>query len=134
LTKSQQADLDYLVTSNPELYKAYLLKERLRLLFKCDNLQYAYFQLGRWIYLAKHSKIPEMVELAEKIERHKKHIKATLKNGLSSGKLEAANNIIKTIIRRSFGFRNVDNLIGMIYLRTSPWLKCIGNCLFNSIG
>lgn len=134
MTKTQQAQLDYLVTSNPELYKAYLLKEQLRLVFKYDNLQYAYFQLGRWIYLAKHSKIPEMVRLAEKVERHKKHIKATLKHGLSSGKLEATNNIIKSIIRRSFGFRNVDNLIAMIYLRTSPWLESLGDCLFNAIG
>ena len=126
--------MEYLVKSNPELYKAYLLKERLRLVFKYDNEQYAHFQLGRFIYLAKHSKIPEMVRLAEKVERNKKYIKATLKHGLSSGKLEATNNIIKSIIRRSFGFRNVDNLISMIYLRTSPLLGILGDCLFNAIG
>ena len=111
-----------------------MLKELLRLIFKYDNLQYAYFQLGRFIYLAKHSKIPEIVRLGEKVERHKQQIKLTLKHGLSSGKLEATNNIIKSIIRRSFGFRNVDNLISMIYLRTSPYLEYFGDCYFNGIG
>ena len=126
--------MDYLVIANPELYKAYLLKERLRLVFKAENTHHAFFLLGRWIYEAKHSKIPEMVQLSEKIERNKVHIKATLKHGLSSGKLEATNNVIKSIIRRSFGFRNVDNLIAMIYLRTSPYLEELGNCYFNAIG
>ena len=134
LTKFQQAQLDYLVTANPELYKAYLFKERLRLVFKEENTHHAFFLLGRWIYEAMHSKIPEIVNLSEKIQRNKAHIKSTLKHGLSSGKLEATNNVIKSIIRRSFGFRNVDNLIAMIYLRTSPYLEAFGNCLFNAIG
>jgi len=110
------------------------LKERLRLAFKEENTHHAYFLLGRWIYEAKHSKIPEMTQLSEKMERNKTVGKATLKYGLSSGKLEATNNVIKSIIRRSFGFRNVDNLIAMIYLRTSPYLEEFGICLFNAIG
>jgi transposase len=59
-----------------------------------------------------------------------RHFKARL----SSGKLEATNNIIKSIIRRSFGFRSTDNLISMIYLRTAPWLANLEDCLFNAIG
>ena len=123
-----------LTISAPELYKAYLLKERLRLLFKYDNIYAALYAFGNWIYLAEHSKIPEMIELSAKIKRNKAHIRATLKHGLSSGKLEATNNIIKSIIRRCFGFRNTDNLISMIYLRTAPWLAFLEDCLFNAIG
>ena len=104
------------------------------MVFKYDNLQYANFQLGRFIYLAKHSKIPEMVRLSEKVQRNKQYIKATLQHGLSTGKLEATNNIIKSIIRRSFGFRNVDNLISMIYLRTSSALAMLSECFFNALG
>jgi transposase len=134
LTKTQQAQLELLTKSHPELYKAYLLKERLRLLFKYDNIYAALYALGNWIYLAEHSKIPEMIELSAKIKRNKSHIRATLKHGLSSGKLEATNNIIKSVIRRSFGFRNVENLIAMIYLRTAPWLASLEDGLFNAIG
>lgn len=134
LSKTQQAQLELLTKSDPELYKAYLLKERLRLTFKFDNIYAALHGLGLWIYLAEHSKIPEMIALSEKVKRNKLHIRATLKHGLSSGKLEATNNIIKSVIRRSFGFRNVDNLISMIYLRTAPWLGNLEDCLFNAIG
>ena len=111
-----------------------MFKERLRLVFKEDSTHHAFFLSGRWICEAKHSKIPEMVQLSEKVQRNKAHIKATLKHGLSSGKLEAANNVVKSIIRRSFGFRNVDNPIAVIYLRTSPCLEEFGNCFFNAIG
>jgi len=104
------------------------------LTFKYDNIYAALHGLGLWIYLAEHSKIPEMIELSAKLKRNKAHIRATLKHGLSSGKLEATNNIIKSIIRRSFGFRNTDNLISMIYLRTAPWLADLEECLFNAIG
>ena len=97
--------------------------------FKCGERG-----LGLWIYLAEHSKIPEMVELSKKVKRNKEHIRAILKHGLSSGKLEATNNIIKSIIRRSFGFRNTDNLISLIYLRTAPWLANLEDCLFNAVG
>jgi transposase len=134
LTQTQQAQLELVTKSDPELYKAYLLKERLRLLFKFDNIYTQFYALGNWIYLAEHSKIPEMIALSEKVRRNKAHIRATLKHGLSSGKLEATNNIIKSIIRRSFGFRNTDNLISMIYLRTAPWLAYLEDCMFNAIG
>jgi len=70
----------------------------------------------------------------EKLRRNKKFILATLKHGLSSGKLEAMNNIIKSVIRRSFGFRNVDNLIAVIYLRTSPSLHLLDKFFFHYIG
>ena len=134
LTKSQQAHLDYLVKANPELYEAYLMKERLRLVFKQENFKNACLALGRWLKLARKSKIIEFRALSEKIDRNRKFIVATLRYGLSTGKLEATNNVIKSIIRRSFGFRNVDNLIAMIIWRTSKMLEPSGKLLFNLIG
>jgi len=126
--------LDYIVKENPELYKAYLCKERLRLIFKQDSYKLGILALGRWLLWARRCKIPEFVKLAEKITRNKKYILSTLKHGMSTGKLEATNNIIKSIIRRAFGFRNVDNLIALVYLRTSPLLDVMDECLFHLIG
>jgi transposase len=134
LTENQQAQLEYYVKANPELYKAYLLKERLRLVFKQDSYRLGVLAFGRFLRLSRISGIPEFVSLSEKLRRNKKYILATLKHRLSSGKLEAKNNIIKSIIRRSFGFRNVDNLIAMIYLRTSANLHLLGDHFFHYIG
>lgn len=134
LTSNQQAQLDYLVKANPELYAAYLGKERLRLIFKQDKFKNACLSLGRWLKWARKCNLSEFVALAEKIDRNRKYIVATLKYGMSSGKLEATNNVIKSIIRRSFGFRNVDNLIAMIYWRTSGLVDIVGGVLFNLMG
>ena len=134
LTPNQQAQLEYLVKSNPELYKAYLGKERLRLIFKQDSYRNGILALARWLKWARKCGIKEFVELAEKITRNKRYILATLKHGLSTGKLEATNNIIKSIIRRSFGFRNVENLIAMIFIRTSDHPEVMDDNFFNFIG
>jgi len=131
LTDNQKAQLEYWVKANPTLYKAYLLKEQLRLIFKQDSYQLAVLAFGRFLRSAWYSGIPEFVTLVEKLRRNKKYILATLKFGLSSGKLEAMNNIIKSIIHRCFGFRNVDNLIALIYLRTSKNLHLLGEFFFH---
>lgn len=122
------------MTANPLLYQAYLAKERLRLIFKQDTFKAGCLALGRWLKWARKCDIPEFSELAEKIDRNRKYIVMTLRYGLSTGKLEATNNIIKSVIRRSFGFRNVDNLIAMILWRTSCELDVVEQCLFHCIG
>jgi len=116
------------------LYEAYLAKERLRLVFMQDNFKAACLALGRWLKWARNCDIPEFVKLAEKIDRNRKAIIMTLRFGLSCGKLEATNNIIKSVIRRSFGFRNVNNLIAMILWRTSGLVDVAGDHLFHMIG
>jgi len=116
------------------LYKAYLCKERLRLVFRQDSYRLAVLSLGRWLLWSRRCGIPEFVGLAEKVTRNKKYIFATLKHGLSSGKLEGTNNLIKSIIRRAFGFRNVDNLIALIYIRTSQHLCALDENFYNFIG
>ena len=91
-------------------------------------------ELDAWLKWAQRCRIPEFRELRKKIIRNRAFIEATLAYGLSSGKIEATNNIIKSIIRRGFGYRNIDNLISMIYLRTSEVLILMEKNLFNFIG
>ena len=130
----QRAQLDYLVKSSPELYAAYLGKERLRLVFKQDTFLNACLALGRWLKWARKCDIVEFKELAEKVDRNRKFIVATLRYGMSTGKLEGTNNLIKSIIRRAFGFRNVDNLIALVYIRTSQHLGALDENFYNFIG
>ena len=44
-------------------------------------------------------------------------IVATVTHQISNAGVEAANNKIKLTIRMAYGFRNIDNLIGLICLR-----------------
>ena len=44
-------------------------------------------------------------------------IVATVTHQISNARVEATNNKIKLTIRMAYGFRNIDNLIALIYLR-----------------
>ena len=108
--------MEIIQQEDPRLYRAYLIKERLRLILKIRSVEEAAAELKRWLWWASHSRIPAMHDLYAKVKRHKEHILNTIRLGLSNARIETANNKIKLIIRKAFGFRNMDNLLDMVYL------------------
>ena len=52
-------------------------------------------------------------------------IVATVTYQISNARVEATNNKIKLTIRMAYGFRNIDNLIAMIYLRCGERATCL---------
>lgn len=116
LTDRQQVRLDLIQAKDPQLFRAYSLKESLRLLLKVRNVDQAEKELKHWLFWASHSRIPAFKELYKKIKRHKEHILNTIRLGLSNARIEAANNKIKLIIRKAYGFRNIQNMVDMVYL------------------
>lgn len=73
-------------------------------------------ELKRWFWWASHSRIPVIQEFGSKVKRHKDHILKTIQLGLSNARIEATNNKIKLIIRKAYGFRNIQNMLDMVYL------------------
>ena len=116
LTEKQQAQLDMIQANDSQLYRAYCLKESLRLLLKSTDVKQAEADLKHWFWWASHSRIPAFKELYQKIKRHKEHILNTIRLGLSNARIEATNNKIKLIIRKAYGFRNIQNMMDMVYL------------------
>ena len=118
LSENQQAQLQFLIKANPMLYRAYLLKENLRLALKAgpDEISDA---LTKWMNWAQRCRIPVLRELRKKIKRHFSAIVAAARFRLSNARSEATNNKVKLIIRTAFGFRNVDNLLAMVMLSCS---------------
>ena len=80
------------------------------------NSRFAESELDHWLWWASHSRIPVFHDLYKKIKRHKEHILNTIKYGLSNARIEATNNKIKLIIRKAYGFRNIQNMLDMVYL------------------
>ena len=115
LTDLQQSRLELIAATQPVLYRAYRLKEELRLILKMP-LEPARDCLKKWYWRASHSRIEPMKELARKIKRHTGNILNTIEHGLSNARIEATNNTIKLCIRRAYGFRNVENLIPFVML------------------
>lgn len=116
LTEKQKIRVEMISKTDKRLYRAYCLKESLRPLLKLKDLGEAEVELKRWLWRASHSRIPAVYELYKKIKRHKDHILNAIRLGMSNARIEAANNKIKLIIRKAYGFRNIQNLIDMVYL------------------
>ena len=116
LTEKQKARLEMIAQTNPKLHRAYLMKEKLRLLLKLKDVNEAASELKRWLWWASHSRIPAFKKLYEKIKRHKEHILNTIRLGMSNARVEATNNKIKLIVRKAYGFRNIENMLDMVYL------------------
>lgn len=99
---------------SPQLFRAYRLKESLRLLLKSTDVDQAEEDLKHWLFWGSHSRIPAFKELYKKIRRHKGHILNTIRLGLSNARIEATSNKIKLIIRKAYGFRNIQNMMDMV--------------------
>ena len=114
LTETQSAKLAMIESENPKLFRAYRLKEKLRQTLKIRDPVAAKEELDHWIKWAQRCRIPQFVELQRKIRRHYDHIMNTIRLGLSNARIEAMNNKIKLIIRKAYGFRNLDNMLDLI--------------------
>lgn len=120
-----------LIKSDKRLYRAYLLKEALRLVFKYSYTE-AVEELSRWLKWAQRCRINEFVELGRKIKRHKAAILAAIKYGLTNARIEAINNKIKVTIRMGYGYRNIDNLIALVMLKCGGYNVTLpGRILYN---
>lgn len=116
LTENQQAKVAMIAENNNRLYRAYRMKETLRLLLKIKDVDEAAAELKRWLWWASHSRIDAFKKLYLKIKRHRDHILNTIQLGMSNARIEATNNKIKLIVRKAYGFRNIQNMLDMVYL------------------
>lgn len=122
LTEYQKNKLDEIRKVYPKLFKGYQLKEGLRKVFQCKSEEVEE-ALKKWLSWACRCRIPSFVELSRKIRRHKEAIIATVHHGLSNARIESMNNKIKVMIRKAYGFRNIQNLIDMIMIVCSNLYK-----------
>ena len=102
--------------ANKALYRAFLLKEELRLLYRLERPSLAPAHLDAWLAWASRSKLEPFVRLARTIRLHRHGILAAIRLGLTNGRLEGLNSRIRLISHRSFGFRSPAALIALIYL------------------
>lgn len=119
LTLNQAVRLEMIARSDKQLYRAYLLKEKLRLIFQLGDVDEAELELIARVKWARHCRIAEFVELQRKIMWHKDHIQNTIRFDVSNARIEANNNKIKLLIRQAYGFRDVNNMIHMVMLYCS---------------
>jgi transposase len=102
--------------NNKPMFRAFLLKEELRVLYQLEDPALAPAHLDAWLAWASRSKLDPFVKLARTIRRHREGILAAIRLGLNNGRLEGLNSRIRLISHRSFGFHSPDPLIAPVYL------------------
>ena len=115
MTERQQAKLATIEHVNRRLYRAYLLKEQLRLVFHSSPDE-AVALLEAWLVWARRSRIPSFVKLAKTITLNRAGIVATLTYRLSNARIEALNTTLRLICRRAYGFHSAQALIALAML------------------
>jgi len=115
-TIGQLATLWEVQTHNRRLYRAFLLREELRLLYHLPDPALAPAHLDAWLAWASRSRLRPFVRLARTLRAHRDGILAAIRLGLSNGRLEGLNSKIRLISHRSFGFHSADALIALVYL------------------
>lgn len=115
LTENQQVKLAWIAATDPRLYRAYLLKEALRVVFQLPHAA-AVEALDRWISWARRCRIPAFVKLQKSIVKHRARILAAIEHNLSNGLIESTNTKIRLITRIAFGFHSADALIALAML------------------
>jgi len=115
LTENQQTKLAWIAATDPRLYRAYLLKEALRVIFTLPH-DAAAEALDRWVSWARRCRIPAFVKLQKSIVKHRARILAAIEHNLSNGLIESTNTKIRLITRLAFGFKSAEALIALALL------------------
>ena len=74
--------------ANQAMFRAFLLKEELRLLYHLEDPALAPAHLDAWLAWASRSRLAPFVRLARTIRRHRAGILAAIRLGLSNGRLD----------------------------------------------
>jgi transposase len=114
-TGDQRSTVASIATTNKPLYRAYLLKEQLRMVFQTKG-EPGRRLLAGWLTWAQRSRLPEFVKLATTIKKYLALIHNTLDHGLSNALSEATNTHLRLLTRRAYGYHSADALIAMATL------------------
>ncbi len=97
------------------------MKESLRAVFAGDLTNDEVSELlERWCSRASRSRIPSFVRLSKSIRTHKAGIMASIELGVSNGRVEGLDTIIRTIIARCYGLHSAQATLALVILSCGP--------------
>jgi transposase len=115
LTERQQLKLARVQQLNQRLYRAYLLCQQLRQIYRV-TVDQAVALLDAWLTWARRCRLQPFVKLARTITEQRDGIEAAIRHGLSNARVEQVNTQLRLIIRRAFGFHSYDAPIALAML------------------
>jgi transposase len=115
LTARQKLKLAHIQQTNKPLYRAYLLAQQLREIYRVP-LEHAIALLDAWLAWARRCRLAPFVRLAKTITEQRAGIVAAIRHGLSNARVEQVNTQIRLITRRGFGFHSPHAVIALAML------------------
>lgn len=116
LTDKELEKLLYVFELSPILKYAYDLKQAFLNIKKFNSFEEKENAFKNWLYNAECSTIDEFKSAVKTLRTWHKYISNSFKSGISNGPVEGKNNLIKTLKRISFGFKNLTNFRNRILL------------------
>lgn len=115
LRPEEKLRLSAVAQLNKCVYRAYLLKEELRALYRCHHSE-AKDHLDAWLAWASRSRLHEFVRVARTLRKYRTGVLQAIYWKLSNSRMEGINNKIGVVKRRAYGFHSATALIAMVYL------------------
>jgi transposase len=115
LTARQARKLAWIARVNTRLYRAYLMKEQLRIAIRTKGVL-ALTMVDAWLEWAQRCRIDSFVELGRKIKRNLAGIEAAMLHNLSNALVESTNTKLRVLHRMAFGFKEPEHLIALALL------------------
>lgn len=108
LNETQIQRLREITELNQNLYQAYLLKEEFRSIINSLNGEDAQIAINRWIETVLVTTLEPLKKFARLVKRHFQQILNYFKNPIASGLAEGLNNLIATVKKKAYGYRNLE--------------------------
>ncbi len=115
LSERQEHKLAWIAKVNTRLYRAYLMKEQLRIAIRTKGRR-AVSMLKKWLAWTQRCRIPAFVELGRMIARNLAGIAAAMLHNLSNALVESTNTKLRVLHRMAFGFHKPEHLIALALL------------------
>jgi transposase len=115
LTDRQKLKLASIQQINKRLYRAYLICQQLRLIYRV-SAERGLVLLEAWLQWARRCRLQPFVKLAKRITEQRERVEAAFTNGLSNARVEQINTQIRLIMRRGFGYHSEDAVIALAML------------------
>ena len=115
LTDRQRLKLAHIQQTNKPLYRAYLISQQLRDIYRVRYL-HAIDLLDAWLRWARRCRLAPFVKLTKTITKQRPGIEAAIQHGLSNARTEQVNTQLRLITRRAYGFRTPEALIALAML------------------
>lgn len=115
LKAEQKEELQSLKDSNLKTGRAYRLKLAMQDLWTTPHLL-ADVYLREWLGWARRSQLEPMMDLAKTVKQHEEGILRWFHSKMTNGLLEGINGLVQAAKRKARGYRNVQNLIAMVYM------------------